>query len=196
MSRRSAVATDTGTTCATFARAEPGLGSLPPQLERYTQSNKMSPSDELARQWSCRGTGMTDGCRKVKDCAFPAASGLPEAVVIRRPLSEGKYDESDIIVVVLGSVPKGWTFKSQLRLRNIAARTERNIAGSCSYKINFILKQKKHLRSLQKITFVDPFFTLRRGCKQRLPRPQIAQAGVRPASRVYCCDFPRRLLNG
>ena len=96
MSRRSAVATDTGTTCATFARAEPGLGSLPPQLERYTQSNKMSPSDELARQWSCRRTGMTDGCRKVKRCAFPAASGLREAVVIRRPLSEGKYDESDI----------------------------------------------------------------------------------------------------
>jgi len=102
---------------------------------------------------------LTDGRTNLKRRPSCTASGRPEAVVIRAS-SEGTYDESNIIVVVLGSMPKGWTFKSQLRLRNIADRPERNIAGFCSLKINFILKQKKHLRSLQKITFVDPFFTL------------------------------------
>jgi hypothetical protein len=45
------------------------------------------------------------------------ASGLREADVIRCPLSEEKDDEFTIIVFLLDSMPKNWTFKSQLRLR-------------------------------------------------------------------------------
>ena len=66
MSRRSAVATDTGTTGATFARAEPGLGSLPPQPDRDTLSNRMSPSQEFVGAGNCRRTDSTEGCRKAK----------------------------------------------------------------------------------------------------------------------------------
>ena len=57
-------------------------------------------------------------------------------------------------------MPKGWTLKFQLGLRNIAPPTERDVVGFYSCRINFILKQKNHLRSLQKITFIDLFFTL------------------------------------
>ena len=129
MSRRSAVATDTGTTGATFARAEPGLGSLPPQPDRDTLSNRRSPSQEFVGAGNCRRTGSTEGRRKAKVCPSRAASGLWEAVVIRGPLSRGKNDEFSIIVVVHGSMPKGLTFKFQLRLRNIAPLMKRHVAG-------------------------------------------------------------------
>src|ERR1700674_45077 len=105
MSRRSAVATDTGTTGATFARAEAGLGSLPPQADKHTLSSRMSPSTEFASVGS-RRTCIASGCRKVELCPSCAASGLPEAVVIRRPLSAGKHDEFNIVVIVLVQHPR------------------------------------------------------------------------------------------
>ncbi len=101
--------------------------------------------------WSCRWPGLTEGFGKVKLCLALAPLGLREAVVIRRPLSEGKNDEFTIIIVVLGSVPKGWTFKSPLRLRNIAPPTDQGIAGFYSSTINSILKQKKHLHLYKKL---------------------------------------------
>ena len=158
MSRRSAVATDTGTTGATFALAEAGLGSPPPQPDKnaVSKSNRMSPSKVFVSVWSCGRPGLIEGFDKAKLGLARVSWGLREAVVIRRPLSEGKNDEFTIIVVALGSVPKGWTFKSPLRLRNIAPQTNKGIAGFYSSTINSILKQKKHLPSLQKITFVDP----------------------------------------
>src|SRR5271170_8054 len=97
MSRRSAVATETGTTAATFARAEAGLGS-PPQPDPQALSKAMSTVRELASLGS-RRMGSTEGCRKAASCSFLAASGLPEAVVIRRPLSAWKHDEFTIIVI-------------------------------------------------------------------------------------------------
>src|SRR5580704_12498045 len=129
MSRRSAVATDTGTTCATFARAEPGLGSLPPQPDRDTLSNRRSPSHEFVGAGNCRRTDWTEGCTKPKRRPSRAPPGLWEAVVIRGPLSQGKNNEFSIIVVVHGSMPKGLTFKFQLRLRNIAPLMKRHVAG-------------------------------------------------------------------
>src|SRR6202521_2725261 len=115
MSRRSAVATATGTTGATFARAEAGLGSPPPQADKHTLSKRMSPGKKFA----------TRGCRQVERCPSCAAPGLPAAVGIRRPRAAEKYDEFSIIVVVLSLVPNAWTLESQLRLRNIAPRMYR-----------------------------------------------------------------------
>src|SRR5580693_317988 len=129
MSRRSAVATDTGTTCATFARAEPGLGSLPPQPDRDTLNNRMSPSQVFASTGSRRRSGSTEGRRKAKTFPSRPPCDLWEAVVIRGPVSEGKNNEFSIIVVVHGSMPKGLTFKFQLRLRNIAPLMKRHVAG-------------------------------------------------------------------
>src|SRR5580692_11265155 len=142
MSRRSAVATATGTTGATFARAEPGLGSLPPQPDRDTLSNRRSPSQEFVGAGNCR--------RKSKICPSRAPSGLWEAVVIRGPLSRGKNDEFSIIVVVHGLMPKGLTFKFQLRLRNIAPLNE-NERCRFSFVLNqFYPQTKEALRSFTK----------------------------------------------
>src|SRR5579862_1670603 len=128
MSRRSAVATDTGTTGATFARAEPGLGSLPPQPDRDTPSNRRSPSQGIGAG-NRRRTDSAEVLRKPNRCPSLAASALWKAVVIRGPLCQGKNDEFSIIVVAHGSMPKSLTFKFQLRLRNIAPLMKRHIAG-------------------------------------------------------------------
>ena len=190
MSRRSAVATDAGTTCATLALAEAGLGSLPPQLERYATSNRTSPSEVLGWKRNGRRTGLTDGCRRrLKAGASDVACGLRGAIVIRRPRSEEECDKSNINCSRAGLNAQGLDVKSQPGLRNIAARTEGNIAGYCSCKINFILKQKKHLRSLQKITFIDSFFTWQLRSPSNLGWDLLARACR--ASRVYCSDFLR-----
>src|SRR5580704_17917858 len=150
MSRRSAVDTDTGTTGATFARAEPGLGSPPPQPDRDTLSNRRSPSQEFVGAWNCRRTDSTEGCRKAEVCLRSTLSGLREAVVIRGPLSRGKNNEFSIIVVVHGSMPKGLTFKFQQRLRNIAPLNEK---ARCRFLLvlnQFYPQTKEALRSFTK----------------------------------------------
>ena len=150
MSRRSAVATDTGTTGATFARAEPGLGSLPPQPDRDTLSNRRSPSQEFVGAGNRRRTDSTEGRRKPKICPPRAPSGLWEAVVIRGPLSQGKNDEFSIIVVVHGSMPKGLTFEFQLRLRNIAPLNEKARCRFLFVLNQFYPQTKEALRSFTK----------------------------------------------
>src|SRR5580692_10782582 len=147
MSRRSAVATATGTTGTTFARAEPGLGSLPPQPDRETPSNRRSPSQEFVGAGNCRRTDSTEGRRKSRICPSRVPSGLWEAVVIRGPLSQGKNDEFSIIVVVHGSMPKGLTFKFQLRLRNIAPLMKRHVASLLFVLNQFYPQTKEALRS-------------------------------------------------
>src|ERR1700719_1612738 len=100
MSRFSALATDTGTAAATFALAEAGLGSLPPQPDQHRLSKKIRPIKDFACQGS-RGVASTGGFATAKLCPSPAAFPLPVAVVIRRPLSAGKRDEFPIIAITL-----------------------------------------------------------------------------------------------
>src|ERR1700690_625766 len=106
MSRRSAVATDTGTVCATFARAEASLGSLPPQPNSHKLNKMTIPVKAYASLAGSRPRFASDS-RESRICSSRAASGLPQTVVIRKPLSAGKYDEFSIVVIALSSVPKG-----------------------------------------------------------------------------------------
>ena len=63
-----------------LALADPGLGS-PPQLEATMTDKKMSAVKGLANFGGLR-TCLAGGGRKVMIRPSPAASGLPEAVVI------------------------------------------------------------------------------------------------------------------
>jgi hypothetical protein len=57
----------------------------------------MSAINGLAK-FRARRIGLTGDGGKVIPCSSIAASGLLEAVIIRKPLSAGKYDEFTIIV--------------------------------------------------------------------------------------------------
>lgn len=87
MSRRSAGATETGTTAATFARAEAGLGSPPPHPDPNTLSQRIRMIKEFPGVKS-RRTGLIEGRDDAGFCSASAVSGLPIAIVIRRPLSD------------------------------------------------------------------------------------------------------------
>jgi hypothetical protein len=71
------------------------LGS-PPQLDATTTNKKISAINGLANFWS-RRTRLTEGDWKGQLCLSPADPGLPEAVIIRKPLSAGKNDEFTIL---------------------------------------------------------------------------------------------------
>jgi hypothetical protein len=64
MSRRSAVATETGTTGATLALADPGLGS-PLQPDPRSPNKKISAIKQFESNLGCP-TGLIDGCRTVE----------------------------------------------------------------------------------------------------------------------------------
>ena len=101
MSRRSAVATETGTTGETFARADAGLGSLPPQLAPNMLSKRINPVKATAntRERTC----LTNSSGNAEFCSASANSGLPEALVIRELLSIRENEEFPIIVSLPGT---------------------------------------------------------------------------------------------
>jgi hypothetical protein len=71
------------------------LGS-PPQLEATTTKEKISAINGLAN-FGSRRTRLIEGNWKAQLCLSLADPGLPEAVVIRKPLSSGKNDDFTIL---------------------------------------------------------------------------------------------------
>lgn len=182
MSRRSAVATDTGTTGATFARAEDGLGS-PPQPTPHRLSKTMSAV-------ASRGNRRTslDGSRSEAALTSRVASGLQGAVVIGKPLCAEKHDKFCIIVIC--AEPKGWTFPPQLRLLNIAPRQDKTV--TVDYRAKSILSSNKRstcdlYKDLPSLT--DSYAERPAGRRVATPSIEFTRAGASTASRVYCGDF-------
>src|SRR5271166_670705 len=161
MSRRSAVATDTGTTAVTLARAEAGLGSLPAQPDQPAHSKRMSPNKQVA-----------------------------EAVVIRRTFSARRCDEFDIVCNRASSMPKVWTLESQLEFRMIRPLIKRNHSRRLSAELILSPNKRSTCDIYKKLPSWTHFFALATLAQPRRSHLQLSPgkrcAGVSPPSRVYC----------